>query len=67
MVLPRFVGRYEQARQAAASADINASIATALDMYELNNGQYPDKLDDLITDSRQIQIILCYKGFFLTG
>lgn len=49
MVLPRFVGRSEQARQAAASADINASIATALDMYELDNGQYPDKLDDLIT------------------
>lgn len=49
MVLPRFVGRSEQARQAAASADINASIATALDMFELDNGQYPDKLDDLIT------------------
>lgn len=49
MVLPRFVGRSEQARQAAASADINASIATALDMFELDNGQYPDKLDDLLT------------------
>ncbi|MFH1779501.1 MAG: type II secretion system major pseudopilin GspG [Candidatus Omnitrophota bacterium] len=49
MVLPRFVGRSEQARQAAASADINASIATALDMFELDNGQYPDKLEDLMT------------------
>lgn len=49
MVLPRFVGRSEEARQAAASADINASIATALDMFELDNGQYPEKLDDLIT------------------
>lgn len=49
MILPRFVGRSEQARQAAASADINAGIATALDMFELDNGQYPDKLDDLIT------------------
>ncbi|MFH0771644.1 MAG: type II secretion system major pseudopilin GspG [Candidatus Omnitrophota bacterium] len=48
MILPRFVGRSEQARQAAARADINASIATALDMFELDNGQYPDKLDDLI-------------------
>jgi len=48
MVLPRFVGRSEQARKAAASADINASIATALDMFELDNGQYPEKLDDLI-------------------
>lgn len=49
MVLPRFVGRSEQARQAAASADINASIATAMDMFELDNGQYPDKLEDLVT------------------
>jgi len=49
MVLPRLAGRSEQARQAAASADINSSIATALDMFELDNGQYPDKLDDLIT------------------
>ncbi len=49
MVLPRFVGRSEQAREAAAQADINASIATSLDMFELDNGQYPEKLDDLIT------------------
>jgi len=49
MVLPRFVGRSEQARKAAASADINAGIATALDMFELDNGQYPEKIDDLIT------------------
>ncbi len=48
MVLPRFVGRSEQARKAAASADINASIATALDMFELDNGQYPEKLEDLV-------------------
>lgn len=49
MILPRFVGRSEQARHAAASADINASIATALDMFELDNGQYPEKLEDLIS------------------
>ena len=29
-------------------SDINTSIATALDMYELDNGIYPDKLDDLL-------------------
>jgi len=48
MVLPRFVGRSEEARKQVALSDINASIATALDMYELDNGQYPDKLDDLL-------------------
>ncbi|MFA5115757.1 MAG: type II secretion system major pseudopilin GspG [Candidatus Omnitrophota bacterium] len=48
MVLPRFVGRSEQARQQVALSDINSSIATALDMYELDNGVYPDKLGDLL-------------------
>ena len=41
MVVPRLAGRSEQARVAAARADINANIATALDMYELDNGEYP--------------------------
>ncbi|MFH1201669.1 MAG: type II secretion system major pseudopilin GspG [Candidatus Omnitrophota bacterium] len=40
-VLPRLAGRSEQARQTAAKADINANIPTALDLYELDNGQYP--------------------------
>lgn len=41
MVLPRLVGRSEQARMSAARADINSNIALALDMYELDNGIYP--------------------------
>ncbi|MDD5005121.1 MAG: type II secretion system major pseudopilin GspG [Candidatus Omnitrophica bacterium] len=41
MVVPRLSGRSEQARQAAAKADIESNIATALDLYELDNGQYP--------------------------
>ena len=49
MVLPRFAGRSEDARKQVGLSEINASIATALDMYELDNGQYPDKLDDLLT------------------
>lgn len=48
MVLPRFVGRSEEAREAVAKADINSSISTALDMYELDNGGYPEKLADLM-------------------
>ncbi|MDD5595491.1 MAG: type II secretion system major pseudopilin GspG [Candidatus Omnitrophica bacterium] len=47
MVMPRLVGRSEEARIAAAKADINANIATALDMYEMDNGKYPSTLDDL--------------------
>jgi len=48
MVLPKFAGRSEDARKQVALSDINASISTALDMYELDNGQYPDKLNDLL-------------------
>ena len=41
MVMPRFTGRGEQARVAAARADIQANIATALKLYELDNGNFP--------------------------
>jgi len=47
MVMPRLVGRSEQARQAAAKADIESNIALALDMFEMDIGRYPDKLEDL--------------------
>ncbi|MFA5069516.1 MAG: type II secretion system major pseudopilin GspG [Candidatus Omnitrophota bacterium] len=41
MVVPRLVGRSQQARAAAAQAQIEAHLATALDLYELDNGMYP--------------------------
>lgn len=41
MVTPRLAGRGEQARTAAARADINANIATGLKLYELDNGNFP--------------------------
>jgi len=41
MVVPRFAGRGEQAKEAAAKADIQANIATALKLYELDNGNFP--------------------------
>ncbi|MBN1872570.1 MAG: type II secretion system major pseudopilin GspG [Candidatus Omnitrophica bacterium] len=50
MVVPRLVGRGEQARKQAAYADINSNIALALDLYELDNGRYPEKLEDLLKD-----------------
>jgi len=49
MVVPRLAGRSEQAKAAAAKADIESSIALGLDMYELDNGSYPDSLDALLT------------------
>ncbi len=47
MVMPRLVGRSEQARIAAAKADISSNIALALDMFEMDIGYYPDKSQDL--------------------
>lgn len=41
MVMPRLAGRGEQARVAAARADIQANIATGLKLYELDNGNFP--------------------------
>nr|MBU1327773.1 type II secretion system major pseudopilin GspG [Candidatus Omnitrophota bacterium] len=41
MVVPRLVGRSEEARVAASKADINANISVAFDLYELDNGKYP--------------------------
>src|SRR3989338_6747492 len=41
MVMPRLAGRSEQAKVGAAQADISANIATALKLYELDNGRYP--------------------------
>jgi general secretion pathway protein G len=46
MVMPRLVGRSEQARVAAAKADIT-TISLALDLFEMDIGYYPDTLDDL--------------------
>ena len=47
MVVPRLAGRSEEARIAAARADINANISIALDLYELDNGKYPETEEGL--------------------
>ena len=47
MIMPRLTGRSEQARIAAAQADIRANIATALKLYELDNGSFPDTSEGL--------------------
>ncbi|MFH1867806.1 MAG: type II secretion system major pseudopilin GspG [Candidatus Omnitrophota bacterium] len=41
MVAPRLVGRSQEARVAAAQADIESNIAVALGLYELDNGIFP--------------------------
>lgn len=51
LVAPRLAGRSEEARKQAAKADIDGGISLALDLFEVDNGKYPQKLDDLITKS----------------
>ena len=51
LVAPRLAGRSEEARKQAAKADIDGGIALAIDLYEVDNGQYPSKLDDLVMKS----------------
>ncbi|MFA6636152.1 MAG: type II secretion system major pseudopilin GspG [Candidatus Omnitrophota bacterium] len=41
LVVPRFVGRSEQAKKMIAEADVNSNIAMALKLYELDNGISP--------------------------
>ncbi len=54
IVIPKMVGRSEQAREVAAKADI-ASIKTQLDAFEVDNGYYPkgnNGLNDLVQAPR---------------
>ena len=51
MVMPRLAGRTEQARIAAAKTDIELNIGSALDLFELDNGIYPNNLDALFKES----------------
>ena len=49
LVAPRLAGRSEEARRQAAKADIEGGISLALDLYEVDNGRYPAKLEDLLS------------------
>lgn len=49
MVVPRLTGRSEEARRSVAKTDIESNLALALDLYEMDNGTYPNNLDDLRT------------------
>lgn len=48
LVLPKIMGRSEQARATAAHADISGGIKSALDAFEVDNGFYPKGLQDLV-------------------
>ena len=41
MIIPRLTGRSDQAKASVAKSDIEAHLATALKLYELDNGNFP--------------------------
>lgn len=50
LIMPRFMGRTEEARRAAAIADIETGLGTAIDLFESDNGDYPRSLEDLVRE-----------------
>jgi len=66
IVVPKFSGRTEQARQTAAQSQI-ATFGTALDAFEVDNGYYPkgkSGLQDLVQQPRDAT---SWKGPYLKG
>ena len=53
MVVPRLVGRTQQAKISRAKSDVSA-IGLALDLYELDLGNYPAKLQELIDEPSSV-------------
>lgn len=65
MVLPRLVGRAEQARVSATRADIRANIATGLKLYELDNGTFPSTDEGLAALLSQAPSAVNWNGPYL--
>ncbi|MGE5279541.1 MAG: type II secretion system major pseudopilin GspG [Deltaproteobacteria bacterium] len=47
MVVPRLTGRSDEARRSVAKTDIDSNLALAIDLYEVDTGEFPSELDDL--------------------
>jgi general secretion pathway protein G len=64
IVVPKFAGRTEQARVAAAKTDIS-SIGTALDAFEVDMGHYPQGKNGLLELVNQPADAQSWKGPYL--
>src|SRR5438874_2170959 len=54
IVIPKFSGRTEQAKEKAAVTQI-ANLSTAINNYEVDNSGYPKSLNDLLVQPRDAQ------------
>jgi general secretion pathway protein G len=48
MVVPKLTGRSDEARRSVAKTDIQSNLALAIDLYEVDTGEFPSGLDDLL-------------------
>jgi len=62
MAIPRLVGRTQQARIAAARADIEATIPVALGLFELGVGRLPTTEEGLLALSEYTSRLPRWKG-----
>ena len=68
MVFPRLTGRSEQSRIVAAQVDINSNIATALKLFELDNGFFPTSkqgIESLVQKPSSSPVPQQWKGPYL--
>ena len=64
VVVPKFTGRSEQARDAAARADI-ASIETALETFEVDAGRFPTTDEGLTALVRAPSNVRAWRGPYI--
>jgi general secretion pathway protein G len=55
LIAPQLAGKGRDAQIKKAIADIEGGIAMALELYELDNGAFPQKIEDLITDPGSVK------------
>ncbi len=67
VVIPRFVGRSEEARKVAAETAVD-NFGLALDLFELDNGTYPTTeqgLEALLTKPQTIPELKSWRGPYI--
>lgn len=55
LVIPKIVGRSEQARVTAATADVKGGLKSAIDQFEVDTGGFPKSLQDLVQQPSDVR------------
>ncbi|NQT46213.1 MAG: type II secretion system major pseudopilin GspG [Candidatus Omnitrophica bacterium] len=54
MVVPKLTGRSEETRRSVAKADIEVNIPLGLDLFEIDTGDFPSSIDEIMSNSRNL-------------